>query len=187
MLETIRTFTCVLALVALCACSRPAEPLVEPPAIGYLRSDQDVTVRAIRAALFDRGWTIEEERPGAIIARLDQRSHMLKIWISYVGSIEISYLDSANLQYAERAGTKYIHPQYMRWTRLLMRTINRNLEVLPAGAAAPATDSAPPPPPLPPAAPAQPPVAPQAQPPDAVPPPPPAVPPPPPARAPAPK
>jgi hypothetical protein len=77
-------------------------------------------------ALSTRGWVVESEEPGAIVAYYSRAQHKARVRIGYGGgSIQIAYLDSQNLKCspAPEGGCTSIHRAYNRWVNNLHHDI----------------------------------------------------------------
>jgi len=74
--------------------------------------------------LVERGWTLESQKEGSIIAVLNARSHMVKINLVY-NSNEIGayYLDSINMNF----DGEMIHKKYNTWIKNLFASIRKYL------------------------------------------------------------
>lgn len=100
----------------------PAE-LVDPAPVRVANGlSVEQVQQDIRRALAGRGWTVSQERPGAIEASLFLRVHEARIGIAYdAAQLQIRYLDSANLEYEEDDGVRYIHGNYLGWIGFLVQ------------------------------------------------------------------
>ena len=108
------------------AAARKTE-LVEPPAIavpaGLAHED---AVRAVKAALGHRGWTIESEKDGEIDAAYVASSHEARIALSIAAAaVTIKYVSSQNLDYKESDGQRYIRSNYNAWVASVADTISQ--------------------------------------------------------------
>jgi hypothetical protein len=108
---------------------------------------------AILRALASRTWSVVEERPDGIVARVSSGGHTASVLVRYdERSFSISYVDSS-------PGLKYdgshIHRRYNHWVDRLRASISQELNQSSPVAAAPAAAPAPaavPPAAVPPAA-----------------------------------
>lgn len=105
-------------------------PLVNPDPIpvpdGLTMKD---VRKAIKAGMVERGWGLEKDKPGEIIAVLHIRKHMAKVRIQYdTRQVRITYLDSKNLKYKKKDdGTEIIHKNYNGWVQNLAGDIRKAL------------------------------------------------------------
>jgi len=124
-----RQFTAVAALLALAfevACT--ATPLTLPgPILGL--DDKAGTRKAVLEGMAVRGWVVEEEVGTRVLARMDRRSHVAKVWIDYTGKqIEFSYGGSRGLECDQEGDScRSIHRNYNRWVRNLALDISRKV------------------------------------------------------------
>ena len=87
---------------------------------------EDIILDAVdRSSYPAHEWTIDSEKPGEIIARLNVRSHVLRMKIKYdTHKINVQYYDSTRLSYSENsAGTRKIHDKYKPWSGFLLKKI----------------------------------------------------------------
>jgi len=85
---------------------------------------------AIKSALTARGWTVDKEQPGAIMATYSKPNkdvpggaHTATIGIEYdTAGYSIKYVDSANMMFDPAKGT--IHRNYNRWVANLERDLS---------------------------------------------------------------
>jgi len=113
-------------MLSAAGCSRTV-PVQNPQPI-QAAPDYRVTEQAIRQALANRGWTIQDQRPGAITAQLAQRSHLLLAQINYdQRAVFVSFVGSQNLKQQDRAGVIYVHRKANQWLENLQRDISVNL------------------------------------------------------------
>jgi hypothetical protein len=116
----------ILAMLTLVACATGA-PVRDVSGATFDRSHDMQTVRtAIVRAGASRGWRMQPQDDGHIIARLDVREHMAEVDIRYdEDSFDITYRDSENLNYDPETGT--IHSNYNGWVQNLERDIHNQL------------------------------------------------------------
>lgn len=108
-----------------------------PPRTVILPGTQDAGyVRAVVAqSLSERGYVVEQESPGSIIANVRQRGALLRLAVNYSNSQVVLYhVESQGLQ-MNRDGTSRT---YDNWTSNLEASIRRNFGRV-APAAAPTT------------------------------------------------
>lgn len=87
---------------------------------------QDIVADAIdRSSYPQHLWTIDSEKPGEIIARLNVRSHVLRMKITFdTHKIDYKYHDSVRLKYSiSNAGMRRIHSKYNPWSEFLLTKI----------------------------------------------------------------
>lgn len=120
--------TTVLALAPAPAYARSAELLDPPPIAVPAGLSQAQVASEIRRALQDRGWAVNQERPGEIEATLYLRGHEVRIAITHdARDVRIAYLASANLDYEEAEGKRWIHSNYTGWIGFLSGDLQNNL------------------------------------------------------------
>jgi hypothetical protein len=98
-----------------------------------------------RAAILDgmreRRWSMMDERPGAILAGIQVRRHVAKMWVEYDPEyVRFRYGGSSELDCRPSGdGCRSIHGKYNRWTRNLAIAIAEELATRRAssGSAAP--------------------------------------------------
>jgi hypothetical protein len=151
-----RALLLILIAVATFACQRSA-PLFTPAPIGA-NADVETTRSAIHQALSQTEWALEKEVAGEILAKLEVRTHVARVRITYDSTrVDIIYVASDNLMYEEGVGGAVIHKQYNVWVDGLAKAIQAALQtgqrypVAPLSGAPPpaSTPSAPPAPPPP--------------------------------------
>lgn len=99
------------------------EPLPVPASLTAAEAKQVVT-----DSLFQRGWTIAEDKGNTLVADLHVRDHWLQVDLSVTDQqVALSYRDSDNLNYGERRGTKVIHRSFGRWSDTLLSDIRTNM------------------------------------------------------------
>lgn len=87
---------------------------------------QEIVADAVdRSSYPQHLWTIDSEKPGEIIARLNVRSHVLRMKITFdTHKINLQYHDSTRLSFSENAvGMKKIHSKYKPWSEFLLAKI----------------------------------------------------------------
>jgi hypothetical protein len=125
---------CAISLL-LCVPSRSFGARAEPIYDAVIRvpntaAMQDIA-KAIKSALIERQWTIQEEENGVIEAKLFVRSHTAEIRIPFDKNyVNIQYISSTNLLYDEKQGVRHIHRNYNKWIKLLERDITNRLSWL---------------------------------------------------------
>src|SRR5688572_22237024 len=140
------------ALVASPDASAKGADLNEPKPIAVPagRADEE-TVRAIKFALAAKGWLVEQEGTGRIVASHRPRSHVARVTVTTAaGQVAIQYLDSVNLNFEERDGKRTIHPAYNGWIAALHAEMELHVvqgvaadAVMPAVAGAPTVNPKP--------------------------------------------
>ena len=82
---------------------------------------------AIKRAAVDRGWVVEKIGDGKAELSLQNRSHFIKIAVTYSGEkLMFRYLDSQDMRYDGRR----IHKKYHVWLDQLANSIKINLRKL---------------------------------------------------------
>ena len=139
-----------LALVAVTGCK--TVPLVDPPRIEAAPTPELSRVAIIRG-LATYYYTVDEESPGRIRARLQNNSWTMIVEILYGRDISVHYADSVSLDYEVRNDVPYIHRNYNYRADDLVKEIQRQIVIvtLEAKGLPPAAGPAksPPPPPAP--------------------------------------
>ena len=120
--------------------ARAAQELRDPPPIPVSAAlSQDQARRAIHAAAEKYGWVIDQESPGHSQATVVSGSHVVQVDIAYeTRLITVNYLDSQEMSFERRRNVRYIHPKYMRWTKMLAEEIGEQLKLVAAPKAVPA-------------------------------------------------
>ncbi len=125
----------LIAALWLTACGHAA--IVQNPAPIHAAPSVDATEQAILDALPRHGWSVEDVRPGRIVAFLSIRSHLLRCEITYdAEKVRVEYLDSDRLD-AQRtkSGSLYAHRHVNTWMTTLARDIQTSLAKTPAAPA----------------------------------------------------
>jgi outer membrane lipopolysaccharide assembly protein LptE/RlpB len=116
----IRSVLVAAAVLSLGACTFTSKPLMnfDQSAVDPGRTVQEVE-QAVLEALKSRGWKVEEQTPGRIVAKIDKRDkHTATIAVTYSATqYSIAYVDSEGLNYDEKTGD--IHRNYNRWVNNL--------------------------------------------------------------------
>lgn len=115
-------------------------PLTLPgPILGV--GDNAATRNAILDGMAVRGWVVEKEEGTSILAKIDQRSHVAKVWIDYSSNqIQFRYGGSKGLDcHRHGESCSSIHRSYNKWVRNLSLDISRQVTArrareVPAGA-----------------------------------------------------
>ncbi len=122
-----------LFLLSVLGCGIRMAPIHNVPASSVPPGlTQDEVHDAIWRAAAGRGWIVEEDSPGKVVARIDLRDHTAAVDIDYTEQrYSITYRESQNLDYD---GTR-IHKNYNGWITNLDRDIQRELFRRPPGPA----------------------------------------------------
>jgi hypothetical protein len=104
-------------------------PLVDPQPIPVPANvTQPQLEHIIGSALTSRGWRIIKHVPGEVDAVYDPRDFSVTIAIHYdAKQVQINYVTSNNLRYEVKNGVKYIHKNYISWTKNLVTDISNGL------------------------------------------------------------
>jgi hypothetical protein len=107
-------------------CSGP--PLRLPEQLRALPDTAD-TREAILIAMQRRQWSMMDEQPQAILAGIDVRGHVAKMWVEYDAEyVRFRYGGSHALECRpEGDGCSSIHKKYIQWTRNLAKAISEEL------------------------------------------------------------
>lgn len=132
-----RSFVRLLAAVSLAAfIAAPAhagknDPLYtpEPIQVPAGKSGDDVK-KAVKKALFDKGWDSRDVGSGHVQAKYTKtgkrESHTAVIDVKFDSkTVRIGYRDSENLNYNKEKGT--VHGTYNRWVRNVEKNVRANL------------------------------------------------------------
>jgi len=119
-----------LLLVPLAVLLLGAIPLEDPPPISV---PANLTLKeidkAIRVGLSRRDWMVTRDEGQRIDATLHNRSHVVKIALSYSKQdVRIMYVDSENMDYEEKKGVKRIHKAYKKWIQNTSNDITSALQ-----------------------------------------------------------
>lgn len=120
-----------VSALTLSACARtgPVRNVSDAP----IAASEDLTQKDIRTAIIragsSRGWRMDPQSEGHILAVLNIRDHVAKVDIYYnESSYDIVYRDSENLNYDSEKET--IHSNYNGWIQNLELDINNYLAVM---------------------------------------------------------
>lgn len=104
-------------------------PLRDQGSVMIATPQQDSAVRAaIARALTERRFTVEQEQPNKIIARLDSRGTVMRVNIDYSGTqFAIGYIDSQGYNYQVGPQGPMIGRGYANNVESLRRTIQDEL------------------------------------------------------------
>ena len=113
------------------ACVSREHPVLAISGANFAAATATTTDRAtaIKAALKERGWAVDKEQPGAIMATYTKPNkdvpggaHTATIGIEFdATTFSIKYVDSKNMMYDAAEGT--IHRNYNRWVANLERDL----------------------------------------------------------------
>ena len=120
-----------VTLLALPAHAARTAPIYTPEAIQVPsgKNAEDVK-KAVRKALFDKGWDTREIGPGHLQGKHSKtgkgRTHVAVVDVRFDSkSVRIGYKDSQELNYDKESNS--IHKTYNGWVRNLERNIRANL------------------------------------------------------------
>ena len=121
--HALTTGLAILVLSCTTAALRMPDPVL---AVG----DEVQTREAIIKGMAIRGWVVEDEQPGRVLARFERRRHTAKVWIDYTGrQIKFYYAGSENLQcMPEGDSCSSIHRVYNTWTKNLAIDIAKQID-----------------------------------------------------------
>lgn len=120
-----------LTLVAMPAQAARTAPIYVPEPIQVpAEKNADAVKKAVRKALFDKGWEAREIGPGHIQGKHTKtgkkESHTAIVDVKFdTKTVRISYKSSENLDYNQADGT--IHKTYNSWMKYLEKNIRANL------------------------------------------------------------
>lgn len=139
-----RLMACLLGLVILFSAGCRSATVYNPAPVTLTSATRgaDTVLRdKIVAAGQSRGWTMQPEMPGLIVATYQKGIHQAVVDITYTpGGYSIAYRSSQNLKYD---GTR-IHPAYNAWVKELETAINSQINPTVAAAAPPPAKTPPP-------------------------------------------
>lgn len=156
----------LLPLLALLMAAQSSVPLELPGAIHLPETtDTNKISKGLLTALANKKWLVEADTGESITARLNLRSHVLRMRLDYTPrEITYHYVDSQELGYLLDQGEIYLHPHVNKWLRQLDDEVRIQVqrfyferepaEVVPVEPALKAEPAAPAPQPAPPSAPA---------------------------------
>lgn len=118
-----RNVSLIIFVVFLASCTSTRLSL--PSDIQYEVSDADAR-KAIIKGMSKRGWKIENEIPGKIVAKVVVRTHVASTAIKYAnGRINYSYAGSENLNCRKKGEScRSIHKKYNAWVNNLSLDIS---------------------------------------------------------------
>jgi hypothetical protein len=125
-MAALRVVTRILVLGTLALSSACATPLRMPEpvrAVGTLEETRVVIIEGMSR----RGWIIDDEKPGRVLASIFIRGHTAKVWITYDDSyIRFTYGGSDRLKCLPAGDScSFIDSHYNKWVRNLAIDINR--------------------------------------------------------------
>lgn len=131
-MKLVRLTLILLALLPSLVFAQRVAPLENPDPLPVPASlNASEAKKVVVDALFQRGWTIAEEKGNDLVADLHVRTHWLQVDLSITGEqITLSYRNSDNLNYGERRGTPVIHRSFRRWSDTLLSDIRTNMDRL---------------------------------------------------------
>ncbi len=109
-----------------------AVPLVDPPPVDAPAAlTQKEVTGVLRKTLIARGWLLTKDAAGEIEAKLDVRTHSIKVrYLVAKQQISIKYLDSVNMDYRlDRQGNPEIHRKYPGWIHNVIIALNRDMQL----------------------------------------------------------
>ncbi len=116
---------CLVTALTACRSVLLADP---PQTAGGATQEQSRT--AIIRALGDLRYSVDEESPGRIRARLQRNAWAMIVDITYDKAIRIRYADSMGLDYAVENDVAYIHQSYNSRAAALQKEIQRQLTIV---------------------------------------------------------
>lgn len=117
-----------LALASSAVTGCRTAPLVDPPRT-QAASTPELTRAAIIRALVRYSYTLDEESPGRIRARLARNSWTMIVEISYDRDVAVRYADSVGLDYEVKDDVAYIHKNYNARADQLLKEIQRQVMI----------------------------------------------------------
>jgi hypothetical protein len=108
-------------------------PLINPEVNIPDTVPQDRVKQSVYQALTHYGWVIEDKKPGATTAHLQQNQLYARVEVDYDRThATVRYLESKNFYHAKSAsGDEYIHSRYLVWARNIAEKINNDLNPKP--------------------------------------------------------
>lgn len=124
-------WTAALALPVLLLLAACANPPLEMPSPLAALPDEALTRSAILEGMARRGWTVEREEPGSILATWERPRKTAKVWIDYdLDRVRFRYGGSRNFECEptqDGASCQTIHPRYGKYLSGLRLDIGRAL------------------------------------------------------------
>jgi hypothetical protein len=104
-------------------------PLADPPPFRSAATPELSRIAIIRA-LADQRYTIDEESPGRIRARLQRNSWTMIVEVLYANDVSVHYADSVGLKYEVEDDVPQIHENYNARAASLSKEIQRQLDIV---------------------------------------------------------
>ena len=115
------------ALAGLTACS--SVPLKDPPTVQGAQTPE-LTRVAILSGAYREEWTIDQDVPGRVRARVTGSDWFMSVDIVYGSDISIRFAESNGLGYQLRKGVAYIHGGYNSRCQDLLTAIQEELQLM---------------------------------------------------------
>ncbi|MGD8112763.1 hypothetical protein ACQEXU_19355 [Vibrio sp. TRT 21S02] len=125
-MKSLKLLSSLFLVLLLAGCGR-VQPImtVEDTPVAYNLQSKQVKMAILQAAT-NRGWIVDEVKPGELSAKLHVRSHFAEVKIPYNEKYySILYVSSENL----RAEDGKIHRNYNRWINNLNVDIKKQLSL----------------------------------------------------------
>ena len=116
-----------IALAGLTACS--TVPLQNPPTVQGMSTPELTRVAVLRGA-YREEWTIDEDVPGRVRARVTGSDWFMSVDIEYGSEISIRHAESNGLGYQLRKGVPYIHGGYNSRCQDLLAAIQDEMQLM---------------------------------------------------------
>ena len=116
-----------IALAGLTACS--TVPLQNPPTVQGMSTPELTRIAVLRGA-YREEWTIDEDVPGRVRARVTGSDWFMSVDVVYGAEISIRFAESTGLGYQLRKGEPYIHGGYNSRCQDLLTAIQGEMQLL---------------------------------------------------------
>lgn len=119
----------IIAVIMLSACASRQAALNDPAPIPVPAGLGMGEVKdAIISAMSNRGWVVNRDERGLLVADLHLRDHFARLNIQYdTDEVVVRYDESRNLDYAVVDGERMIHTNYNSWILNLTGDIRNEL------------------------------------------------------------
>ena len=119
----------IIAVVMLSACGTRQAALNDPAPIPVPAGVSMAEVKdAVISGMTNRGWIVNRQEPGLIVADLHLREHFAQVNIEYdTDEVVVRFQDSRNLEYDVVDGERVIHANYNAWILNLTGDIRNEL------------------------------------------------------------
>jgi hypothetical protein len=117
----------VVAVAGMTACS--SVPLQNPPTVQSVLTPELTRVAILRAASREE-WSIDQDVPGKVRARVTGSGWFMSVDVSYGPEISMQYAESAGLGYQLKRQVPYIHGGYNSRCQDLLAAIQQEMQLM---------------------------------------------------------